>query len=212
MHVFGEFAPFGAAWQKVFCWSFGDLRAPEYLWSLRLETLSRLQAGGPHAPADNPKQDLEPSHARGFLRYRVQADRFDGKLGTDFFCDSSGVDLYANHVRVELWAPSTVAVAGETQASQTAGLGVLDEYIAPAVTRIGASLRPIATLHTYAQAATLHPVPPKAQRYTVLTGEQPDLYVGTTSVVAGAPSSGPIGGVDGLQVQANAVIVWEVAP
>lgn len=212
VHAFGQFDPFGATWGKIFGWSFGERCSEESLWSIRLDTLSSVRTGGPLTPVPDPRQ-LQPSGSRGLLRYRVQADRIDGKLGSDFFCDSSGIDIYANFVRVELWAPAPIGVAEPgTQASQAAGLGVLDEYVSPAVTRIGSSLRPIATLHTYAQAAAIHPVPPKAQSYAVLTGEQPDLYVGGSSVVAGAPAAGPIGGVDGLQLTANAVIAWEVAP
>lgn len=211
VHAFGPFDPFGAEWKNLFSWEFGETCSEEWLWSIRVDTLSSVRTGGPVAPVADPRQ-LPPSGARGHLRYRVLTDRIDGKLGSDFFCDSSGVDLYANFVRLELWAPASIGSAdSDAQASQ-AGLGVLDEYVSPAVTRLGSSLRPTATLHTYAQAATPHPVPPKAQRYTVLTGDQPELYVGTTSVIASAPSSGSIGGVDGLQVPNDAVIVWEVAP
>lgn len=212
VHAFGAFAPFGAEWGEIFYWHWGRNSDREWLYSLRFEVFSSLRAGGPLSPVGDPSNELGPAASRGNLRFRVQATRLDSREPTDFYCDASGVDLYARDVRVELYAPEGVDIAGDEQASQGGSLGVLDEYIAPSVTRIGSALRPVATLHTYAASAALHPVPPRAQRYTVLSGETPDLLVGNTTVMTDAPANGPIGGVDGLRVESDSVVVWEVAP
>ncbi|MCR9162849.1 MAG: hypothetical protein ACE37F_14115 [Nannocystaceae bacterium] len=213
VHAFGAFDPFGVEeWGDVFYWHWGRSSDREWLYSLRFEVLSSLRTGGPLAPVGDPAKNLASAASRGHLRFRVEASRLDGREPTDFYCDASGVDIYARDVRVELYAPDGIDIAGDEDASQGGGLGVLDEYIAPSVTRIGSALRPVATLHTYAAAASLHPVPPRAQRYAVLSGETPDLLVGNTTVMANAPATGPIGGVDGLRVEADSIVAWEVAP
>ncbi len=213
MHAFGAFSPFGATWRPIGHWDFGDKCKEERLFSLRFDVSSQLRAAGPHTPVEYPLRELATASSQGHLRLLVSASRRDGRSLTEFFCDASGVDIYADHVHVELWAPEAMGSArGDSQASQGASLGVLDEVFAPSVTRIGSALRGTATLHTYAQAAEPHPVPPCAIRYAVLSGEQPDFLISGATVAAGAPASGAVGGVTGLRLTADSVIAWEVAP
>lgn len=213
VHAFGVFAPFGAEWASVDGWDFGSRTSPERLYSLRFDVFSQMRLGGPHSPSVYPLRSLPAAPSRGLLRIRVQASRCDGRGCTDFFCDASGVDIYANHVHVEVWAPTGIGVAqADAEATQGASLGVLDEAVAPSVTTIGSSLRGTATLHTYAAAGESHPVPPRASRYAILTGALPDLQIAGTNVVSGAPASGPVGGVTAIQLAADSVVAWEVAP
>jgi hypothetical protein len=209
VHVFGTFAPFGA-WRKLNRWDIAAAGEPERLHSLRFDARSSMRSGGPHSPVVSPF-DL-PVVGRGHLRYRVEASRDSARDYTDFFVDASGIDIYAESLTVELWAPEGVAIAGETEASQGAEVGVLDEYIAPTTTRIGSALRPVGTLHTYARAGVPHAVPPRAQHYAVLSGEQPALSIGTTPIAASAAASGPVGGVDTITLASDSIVLWEVAP
>lgn len=212
VHAFGPFDPFSGQWRAIAHWNWGDRSDPERLFSLRCDTRSSIRTGGPHAPVEGALRALDPSPTCGFLRLRVHASRSDGKASTDFFCDASGVDIYANHVHAELWAPDPVVSAGSAEASQGATLGVLDEVVAPSVTRIGSSLRGRATLHTYAAAGADHPVPARATRYAVLSGGTPDLQIAGIPVVGGAPAVGPVGGIESILLDENSVVVWEVAP
>lgn len=214
-HAFGPFAPFGGAsgtrWRSIGHWDWGGRNDPERLWSLRFDVLSQIREGGPHSPVEEPL-DLAAAPSHGLLRVRIDATRWQGRGCTSFFVDAAGVDVYAEHVHAELWAPVGVGSAGQGEASQGASLGVLDTVYLPSVTKIGSSLRPVGTLQTYASAGEAHPVPPRATRYTVLSGSSPNLRMGTSTVHFAAAPSGPTAGATAIELASDSVIAWEVAP
>ena len=217
----GPFDPFAVAatttpWEVVETWNHRVDGPCEALLSLRFAVFSRLSTQRvlrEDALSESTLRTSKVAPGGGLLRAEVSVTRAQARASKTFLVGSGGIDVFGSSLRVSLLAPPGMRADGQADFPVTPrGFGVLEEVWTPLLGEDGATLRPRARVQTYCARDVRAPVPASAVHYTVL-GTRPaavTLRAGAFSVVA--PTSGPVGGVESIEIDADAVVVWEVEP
>lgn len=217
----GSFDPFAVAaqrepWTEIETWTHTVSGSCEALLSLRFAVFSRLsedELAQKDAVSESTLRQKHRAPGGGLLRAQVSVKREGARTTQMFLVGASGIDVFGSSLRVSVLVPSSMSPADRAAFPVPAkGFGVLEEVWMPVLAEDGASLRPTAVVHTYCAKGVPAPVPPSAVRYTVIGAETTAVRLSAGSVALSAPTSGPVSGFRRIEVDRNAVVVWEVAP
>lgn len=215
-HVFGGFLPFepDTQWVRIEGWRFiSRQQTCERLLSLRTSVFSSVRSvTEPVPPLSNCDLEKGCALAKGLLRLRVVAIRAGHEAQCFFLSPGSGLDLHAEALVVELYAPRTMRIATRDNPGGFLADGdVLDEQIHPRVSSIGEAVRTKGTLHTYIRAGEVAEIPPYACGFRFSDpGANVDGLVGGVTVPF-SPQGNP-GGLTGIRSNVDGIGTWEIAP